>query len=161
MPGDGLEGFEALMGAFANLGGEKPEGLGDARCPKCNAADFVKVDDLFYEAVRHAENAGAASSEPGIGGLSEQQIIARFAPPRRRSARLRTILVAIPLAGAAYFVYARVNPTAGQFAVVAAIVITLMVFLTTVRKQSDDYYDQKAQWNKLYMCTKCGQLVKG
>src|SRR5579885_3502660 len=94
MPGDGLEGFEAMIGAFANLG-ERETGLGDARCPKCDARDFVKVEDLFDATVRRSEIAGEVSSAPGIAGLSDEQILVKFRPPRRRSAVARTIVVTV------------------------------------------------------------------
>lgn len=157
---DGLEGFEAMLGAFANLG-EKETGLTDARCPKCNAADFVKVSDLFYDTVRHAENAGRVGTEPIVGGMSEGQIIAKFTPPARRSAVTRTILITLPVAVIAFLVYRRFGDVPGQFALVGTITVALMVFLTTTRRLSDQYYDARATWNRLYLCRKCGQVVKG
>jgi len=149
-----------MLGAFANLG-EKEAGLGDARCPKCDARDFVKVEDLFDTVVRRSEIAGSVSATPGIAGLSDEQILVKFRPPRRRSAVARTILVLAIVGVGAYFVYRRFGEVAGEFAIAATLVIAFMVFLTTTRKLSDQYYERRATWRKLYMCQQCGQVVKG
>lgn len=149
-----------MIGAFANLGAEKEAGLGDARCPNCDARDFVKVEDLFYDTLRRAEESGA-NEAPGIGGLNDEQIIVKFRPPRRRSAVARTIVVLGVLGVAAYVVYRRFGETASEFAIIGALIIASMVFLTTTRRYSDEYFDRKAKWNKLYMCARCGQVVKG
>jgi DNA-directed RNA polymerase subunit RPC12/RpoP len=159
MSADGLENFEAILGALANMS-EKDTTLSDARCPKCNNTEFVKVQDLFYEAIRRAEDEGP-NVAVGPNGMSAGDVIANHAPPRHRSATLRVVLVTIPVAVAAFFVYRRFGTTAGQFALVATIIIALFTFLTRTRRLSDEYYDQKGRWNKRYMCTKCGQLVAG
>jgi len=160
MSPDGLDGFEAMIGAFANLGEREP-GLGDARCPKCDARDFVKVEELFDAAVRRSEIEGSVSTTPGIGGLSDEQVIVKFRPPRRKGATVRTIVITIPVAIAAFFVYRRFGEVAGEFAIAATLVTALMVFLTTTRRFSDQYYERRATWNKLFMCRRCGQVVKG
>ena len=160
MPADGFEGLEAMLGAIANLG-EKEPGLGDARCPKCNASNFVQVSDLYYDTLRRAEAEGLSDSRPGQGGLSDERIIRRLGPPRRRSAISRGVLVAVPLAVASYVVYARFGELAGEFTVLGSIITTLIVFMTTMRRLSDQYYDQRHTWNHLYMCRECGQLVSG
>lgn len=160
MSPDGLDGFEAMIGAFANLGEREP-GLGDARCPKCDARDFVKVEELFDAAVRRSEIEGSVSTTPGIGGLSDEQVIVKFRPPRRRGAKMRTVAITIPIAIAAYFVYRRFGEVAGEFALMATAVIAIMTFLTTTRRLSDQYYERRAAWLKLYLCQRCGQVVRG
>jgi hypothetical protein len=158
MPPDGFEGLEAMLGAIANLR-EKDTGLTDARCPKCDASDFAKVSDLYYDTLRRAEDTGLSDTTPGQAGLRDEQIVAKFPPPRRRSAIGRGIAVAVPLGIATYLLYRRFGSLPGQLALVASIIITLITFMTRVRRLSDDYYDQRRTWDHLYMCRKCGQLV--
>ena len=166
MPGDGLgglgglDGFEAMLGAFSNVGKEGT-GLAGARCPKCGAADFVKVSDLYSDTVRHAEEAGTVASAPGPGGMTEAEILDRFGPPRRRSAIGRTVAVAIPLAVAVFFVYRRFGGVLAQSASIAAAIITVVMFMKTLRRRSDEYHDRWDQWHHLHMCQQCGQLVRG
>jgi hypothetical protein len=160
MAADGLDGFEAMLGAFSNLGNEGT-GLGDARCPKCGASAFVKVSDLYSDTVNHVAEAGTAASAPGPGGMSEAQILATLGPPRRRSALGRTAVVAIPLAIAVVLVYRRFGGVPAQFAGVAAAVVTLVVFMSTLRRRSDEYHDRRNEWHHLHMCQQCGQLVRG
>ena len=161
MPGDGFEGLEAMIGAIANLGGEKEPALADARCPQCNAADFVQVSDLYYDTIRRAEREGLSESRPGQGGMSDERIIRKLRPPRRRSAISRALMVAVPAGLAAYLVYARFGEVAGEFGIMGAIVITLIAFMTRTRHLSDLYYEQRHTWDHLYICRKCGQLVSG
>ncbi|HEX4682088.1 MAG TPA: hypothetical protein VH277_05230 [Gemmatimonadaceae bacterium] len=160
MPADGFEGLEAMLGAIANLR-EKDTGLTDARCPKCDASDFAKASELYYDTIRRAENTGLSDSTPGQAGLTDEQIIGKFQPPRRRSAVGRGIAVAVPLGVVTYLVYRRFGSLPGQLTLVASIIITLIAFMTRVRRLSDDYYDQRHTWDHLYMCRKCGQLVSG
>jgi hypothetical protein len=150
-----------MLGALSSLG-ERESGLVDARCPKCNAADFAKVSDLFYDTVRRAEASGLRDDVPaGQGGMTDEQIIVKFKPPRRQSPLRRTIIAAIPIAVAAFLVYRRFGELGGEVALVASLVILITVFMTTARRLSDAYYDRKQRWNKLYMCRKCGQVVMG
>jgi hypothetical protein len=160
MSADGLEGFEAMLGAMSNLGKEDT-GLTDVRCPKCGAADFTKVSDLYDDTVRHVEAAGTVTSAPGPGGMSEAQILAKLGPPRRRSALGRTIAVAVPLAIIVFLVYRRFGDLLTQVAGVAAAIATLIVFMTTMRRLSDQYHERWNQWQHLYACRRCGQLVRG
>jgi hypothetical protein len=40
-----------------------------------------------------------------------------------------------------------------------AFLVTLTVFMTWMRRYSDQYYDRRKRWRSLYMCRRCGQLV--
>jgi DNA-directed RNA polymerase subunit RPC12/RpoP len=162
MPGDGLdglEGFEAMVGAFSNLGKEEA-GLGDARCPKCGARDFVSAPDLYSEAVRRVDESGDSSAAAGPAGMTDAQILGRFSPPRRRTATARAAIVAVPLAAGSFFIYQRFGAVPGQFAIIVTIVLTVITYMTTARRLSDEYYDRRTAWNRLYICRQCGQAVK-
>jgi hypothetical protein len=160
LPADEFDGFEAMLGAFSSVGKEGA-GLVGARCPKCGAADFAKVSDLYYDTVRRAEVAGTVGSAPGPGGMSDAAILSKFGPPRRRSAIGRTALVAVPLVMAVFLVYRRFGNVPTQGAGMAAAIIIVVVFMTTLRRRSDEYHDRWDQWHHLHMCQRCGQLVRG
>jgi len=66
----------------------------------------------------------------------------------------------LPLSVVAFYVYRRFEGTIGQAAIVATLIVTLIVFLTTVRRLSDDYYARRDEWRRLFMCRRCGQLVR-
>src|SRR5437868_4215270 len=93
-----LDKFEAVFGAIARMTGDESPALGDARCPKCHASDFVQVPDLYTEAVGRLEESPQSADEIRVGGMSDAQILRKFAPPQRGSALIVPILVAIPLA---------------------------------------------------------------
>src|SRR5438046_1898615 len=100
MTPDGLDGFEAILGAFSGLGkrnGEEETSLSDARCPTCKASDFISASDLYLDSLRRVEISGTAST-PGPGGMTDREILRRFSPPTRRSPVVRALLVALPLA---------------------------------------------------------------
>jgi hypothetical protein len=160
MADDELKWIEAALGAVSKLNADDAQDdLRDARCPKCHASDFVSVSDLFSTSVARLEENGEAGSMVRDGGMTDLQIVEKFRPPRRRSAAGITLLVAILFGSAAYYLYRRAGENIGQIAVVVAGVVTVIVFLTRVRRYSDEYYHRRRRWNSLYMCRKCGQLV--
>jgi hypothetical protein len=131
---DELERFEALLGAFnSSLSGEDDR-LEGAKCPKCQAASFIRVSQLYEDAVHRLGEHGD-------------------------DARGIVLAVAVPLAAIAFYVYRRFGESIGQAAIGVAIIVTVIVFLTSLRRLSDDYYARRNEWNKLYMCRRCGQLV--
>lgn len=157
---DGFREFEAVLGALSKMSTDETpsEDLVGARCPKCEASDFVKITDLYDEARRRVEDAEPA--DPALsGGMTDAQIVARFAPPQRKSANLRIAIAAVVLGGAAYAVYHWFGELPGELAAAGAVVLLAPVALTSIRKFSDDYYNRRARWRKLYMCRKCGQLI--
>lgn len=160
MADDKLRQLEAVMGAISKItsGDVDPE-LRDARCPKCNASDFMKVADLFSEAVGRIEDAPEAASAIDVAGLTNEQIVAKFRPPQRKSPVTTVLLVAVPLAAVAVYVYQRFGETPGQFAGIGVGVVTVAVFLTTLRKRGDEYYQARRRWRSLFICRKCGQVV--
>jgi hypothetical protein len=164
MAHDELERFEAVMGALSkSLSGDADEELTGARCPKCEASSFVRVSEVYADAVRRLSDAEseAANGDNAArhGGRTDAEIVERLAPPQRRSALRNVAVVAVPLSAAAFYVYRRFSDTLGQAAIAATLVITAIVFLTTARRLSDDYYARRSRWNKLFMCRRCGQLV--
>ena len=164
MADDELERFEAVMGALSkSLSGEDDDTLAGARCPKCEASSFVRVSELYADAVRRLSDAGGEPSDVGSvgrdGGRTDAEIVERLGPPRRRSALRRVIVVAAPLSIAALYAYRRFGASIGQAAIAATIVVTAIVFLTTARRLSDDYYARRNRWNRLFMCRRCGQLI--
>lgn len=163
MADDEIQRIEAVFGAISKIAaGEEPDSeLRDARCPKCGQSSFAHAPDLYAEAVgRLEENPGEANTVR-VAGLSDAQILARFRPPRRGSAALTVSLFALPLGAAAAFVYLRFGETLGELAIGVAVVVTVIVLMTTLRRLSDEYYDQRRLWNSLFMCRNCGQLVRG
>jgi hypothetical protein len=163
MADDEIQRIEAVFGALSKIAAGESEapdaGLQDARCPKCGKSDFVRVSDLYSEVVARLQEDAADADAVRIAGLTDRQLVARLAPPQRRSAAFRVAMVAIPLGAIAAFAYLRLGDVIGQLAIGLAIVVTIVVLMTTLRRVSDEYYDRKARWNRLYMCRSCGQLV--
>lgn len=159
-PDDALRRFEATLGAISKMTtGEEQEGLRDARCPRCGSSDFVAASDLYTQAVVRQDEPAASSAQAHDAGLSDAQILAKFSPPRRKSAIGPALVAAIPLGAGAYYVYWRLGSILGQLAAMAAAVLTIVVFMTRLRRNSDDYFDRRRQWRKLYVCRKCAQVV--
>lgn len=161
MAGDELERFEAILGAVSrSLSDEgNDDRLADARCPKCEASSFIRVSDLYEDAVRRLSE-GAAADVVREGGRTDSQIVARLAPPERRSARVIVAAVAVPLGAVSFYLYRRFGDTIGQASIVITLVVTAIVLLTTLRRLSDEYYARRHEWNTLFMCRRCGQLVR-
>ena len=158
MSDDRLEWLHAAVNAVSRLDSDEPE-LRDARCPKCNASAFVNAADLYYQSAAHLEDEPHAAPVVRAGGMTDDQIVRRLRPPSRRSALGVGVLVAIPLSGAAYYVFHRFGANLGEFAFVGAFLITLTIFMTRLRRYSDEYYDRRKQWRSLFVCSRCGQLV--
>jgi hypothetical protein len=158
---DGFREFEAVLGALSKMTSDetRPDDLLDARCPKCQSSNFIKITDLYDEAQIRAEEEPGAVNTPRDGGVTDAQAIARFAPPQRRSPTVRIAIAAVILGAVVYGVFRYFGETAAQLAGAVAVVILVGVALTTMRKFSDDFYNRRARWRKLYMCRKCGQLV--
>lgn len=161
MAGDELERFEAILGAVSrSLSDEgNDDRLADARCPKCEASSFIRVSDLYEDAVCRLSE-GAAADVVREGGRTDSQIVARLAPPERRSARVIVAAVAVPLGAVSFYLYRRFGDTIGQASIVITLVVTAIVLLTTLRRLSDEYYARRQEWNTLFMCRRCGQLVR-
>ncbi len=153
---DGLKFFEGLLGAASE---DRPVDMTGARCPKCNASDFVSVPDLYAESRARLEEGSQAQSATRDVVMTDEQIVRKFAPPTQGSALGVALAVAVPLAGLAFYIYRRFGDNAGQISAIAAAVVTVMVLLTMARKFSDKYYHARRRWSRMYMCRKCGQLV--
>ena len=158
MADDGLEKFEAALGAISKITSEDTELVG-ARCPKCEASDFVKVSDLYTEAVGRLQEQPDAPGPVREGGMTDRQIVAKFTPPRRKTVAGVVIAFALPLSGGAYYVYWRFGNTPGQIAAAASVILMAIVLMTSLRRLSDQYYNQRRRWRSLHMCRRCGQLV--
>ncbi len=158
---DGFREFEAVLGALSKMTSDetRSEDLLDARCPKCESSNFIKVTDLYDEASNRAEESPESIDERRDGGMTDAQVIARFAPPQRRSPTLRIVIAALVLGAIVYAAYRAFGDVVAQLAGAGAAVILVGVALTTMRKFSDDFYNRRSRWRKLYMCRKCGQLV--
>lgn len=161
MAGDELERFEAILGAVSRSLSDdgNDDRLADARCPKCEASSFIRVSDLYEDAVCRLSE-GAAADVVREGGRTDSQIVARLAPPERRSARVIVAAVAVPLGAVSFYLYRRFGDTIGQASIVITLVVTAIVLLTTLRRLSDEYYARRHEWNTLFMCRRCGQLVR-
>jgi hypothetical protein len=161
MADDELARFEAMMGALSKglSGDDDDDRLAGARCPKCESSSFVRVSELYDDAVRRLSEQGDVAEVAREGGRTDSQIVERLGPPRRRSALRTVVAVAVPLAAVDVYLYRRFGATIGQTSIVITIIVTLIVFLTTVRRLSDDYYRRRNQWSRLFMCRRCGQLV--
>ncbi len=159
MSDDRLEWLHAAVNAVSKLDSDDDHPLRDARCPKCNASAFVNAADLYYESAGRLEETPNAPEEVRTGGMTDAQIVRRLRPPRRKSAVRVALLVAIPLAAAGFYVFRRFGANIGEFAFAAAALVTLVVFMTRLRRYSDEYYDRRKRWRSLYVCTVCGQLV--
>jgi hypothetical protein len=158
MTDDGAAWLENVLG-----GQSDPDGpdIRDARCPKCGAADFAQISDLYSDSLVRLEDGREPSPIACAGGMTDAQIVKEFAPPRPKSAPITTLIVALPLAAAAFYLYRRFGGTLGQTAVIVAGILTIVTFLTRMRAYSDKYYHDRRRWNHLFMCRKCGQRVAG
>lgn len=154
-----LRQLEAALGAVAKITGDVEADLFGARCPKCDASDFANVPDVFSDAVGRLEEHPDEADVVRVGGLTDRQIVGKLFPPRRKSVVGIVIAVAVPLGAAAAYLYSRFGDTPGQFAILVAIITVVIVFLTSVRRLSDQYYRGRRRWRSLFMCRKCGQLV--
>jgi hypothetical protein len=159
MSDDRLEWLHAAVNAVSKLDSDDHHPLQDARCPKCNASAFVNGADLYYESLGRLEDEPNAPAVVRAGGMTDEQIVRRLRPPNRKSALRFGILVAIPLSAAAFYVLRRFGSNVGEFAFVGASLVTLIVFMTRLRRYSDEYYDRRKRWRGLYVCSRCGQLV--
>lgn len=159
MPDERLEWFEAAMHAVSKIDTDTNELVG-ARCPKCNWSSFASVYDVYSESVGRLEDASSeGANAERIAGLTDAQIVSRLRPPTRKSALRFALLIAVPLAAGAFFILRRFGDNIGEFAFVVAFIIALTVFMTRLRRYSDEYYDRRKRWRSLYMCRRCGQLV--
>jgi hypothetical protein len=158
---DGFREFEAVLGALSKMTSDEPraDDLVDAKCPKCESSSFIKITDLYDEARYRAEDSPETINTPRDGGVTDAQAIARFAPPQRRSPTLRIAIAVVILGAIVFLVFRQFGADAAQFAGAGAVVLLAGVTLTTMRKTSDEFYDRRARWRKLYMCRKCGQLI--
>jgi hypothetical protein len=160
MAEDKLRQFEAILGAVSKVTSDEVGGeLVDARCPKCTASNFAQVSDLYVDALTRIDESPDQADAVREGGMTNAQMAAKFKPPTRKSPALRVIAVAIVTGAPAYYIYQRFGETPGQFAIIAAIVATVVALMTGLRKYSDQYYAARKRWRHLYMCRKCGQLV--
>jgi hypothetical protein len=160
MSDDQLQWLHAAVNAVSKLDSDDDHNpLRDARCPKCNASAFVNAADLYYESAGRLEDAPNAPEVVRTGGMTDAQIVRRLRPPKRKSALRVSLLVAIPLGAAGYYVFRRFGPDIGEFAWVAGFLVTLIVFMTRLRRYSDEYYDRRKRWRSLHVCSSCGQLV--
>lgn len=157
---DELQWIEAAMGAVSKISGEvEDDELIGARCPKCESSSFAKVSDLFLEAVGRVEDNPAEAKVINTGGMTNMEIIERFPPPGRKSARLLMIALVIPFGALDYFVWKRFGDLPGQVAAMASAITMVIVFMTSLRRYSDKHYHQRRRRNSLFMCRNCGQLV--
>lgn len=155
---DGLERFEAILGAISKITSDD-EGLVGARCPKCGASNFIKISDLYDEARGRLEEPDSPAGVVREGGMTHLQIVQKFTPPRRKSALARVVAVGVPLSVLAFYLYRRFGATVGQISVAAALIATVIVLMTSLRRLSDEYYNRRRRWNSLYMCRQCQQVV--
>lgn len=158
---DGFREFEAVLGALSKMTSDEPraDDLLDAKCPKCESASFIKITDLYDEAQFRAEDSPDTINTPRDGGVTDAQAIARFAPPQRRSPTIRIVIAAVILGAIVFAVFHFFGDFVAQLAGAGAVVLLVGISLTAMRKASDDFYDRRARWRKLYMCRKCGQLI--
>ena len=71
-----LEKFEAVFGAISKMTGDEDPTLGNARCPKCRASDFVQVTDLYTETVGRVEESPESADQIRVGGMTDAQAMA-------------------------------------------------------------------------------------
>jgi hypothetical protein len=159
MARDELEWLEAALGAVSKINAPEGPGLEGARCPKCNAADFAKISDLYSESAARIEQHAPGAPAEQQGGMTDLEIVRRFVPPGRTSPMGIAATVGIILAALAFLVYERFGEIPGEIGMLVAVVVTAMVLMTMARKFSDRYYDRRQRWNRTYLCRQCGQLV--
>lgn len=161
MADDELGNFERMLGAFANIMPDREEPvLTGVRCPKCDGTNFAHGETAYDEAASRLANGKSDPAAKPVGGLTDEQIIRRLTPPRRRSPITPTLIVAALLGGGAFYVNQRFGKDAGFLAAIAAVVLTIVFLLTRARALSDGYYAERARYKKLFICRSCGQIVE-
>jgi len=138
---------ESTMLALANDQALDPVDQAIVTLAEKVARDAASIEDSDVQPLRDA-------------GLTDTEILRRFAPPERKAVAPRAAAAVIILGAPVWYVYHRFGADAAQLAGVIAGVIAITITMTTMRKFSDDYYDRRAKWRHLYMCRKCGQLVE-
>lgn len=156
MADESMRWLEGLLAGETNPEGASMEG---ARCPKCNASAFIKAADLWAEAKGRLEEATEPPGTIREGGMTDLQIVQKFAPPRRKSAVGVALAVGIPLAAASGYLLHEFGETPGEIGFLVTIVATAITLMTMMRSYSDQYYHQRKSWNAKYMCRQCGQVV--
>jgi hypothetical protein len=160
MADDELGNFERVLGAFANIMPDREEPvLTGVRCPKCDATNFAHAEGVYDAAASRLANGRSDPAAKPVGGLADEEIVRRLAPPRRRSPIAGALIVAALLGGGAFYVNQRFGKDAGFLAAIAAVVLTIVFLLTRARALSDGYYAERARYKKLFICRNCGQLV--
>jgi len=161
MSNDPLHNLQVMLGAISNIttGQEEDGTLVGARCPKCGWTGFAKVEAVYDGAVHRVNWDKSDPTVKHEGGLTDEQIIDRLAPPVRRSPFAATIGLGIVLGGASAYIWKRYGVLIGEAAAIATVVILATFLLTRARKLSDAYYNGRARWRKLYLCRNCAQLV--
>jgi hypothetical protein len=160
MAEDKLRQFEAILGAVSKITSDEVDGeLVGARCPRCDASSFAQAMDLYAAARERIEEDPTQEDVKVEGGMTNGQMVRKFAPPQRKSPMLRVILTAIVFGVPAFYINRRFGETPGQFAYIATAIASVISLLTGMRRYSGEYYDARKRWRHLYMCRKCGQLV--
>lgn len=160
MSDDRLEWIQAALGAVSKINAEvEDDELVGARCPKCEASSFIKVSDAFTAAVGRVQEGTSPAADSGVGGMTDLEIVERFPPPRRKSAAGIMIAAAIPIVALDYVVYRRFGDLPARASAAGSLVVMVMLFMTTLRRLSDQHYHRRRRWNSLFMCRRCGQLV--
>ena len=152
MPNDELAWIEAALGAAAKMTPAENADLEDARCPKCNAADFVKISDLYTEAqIRlevNPEDADLKREDRALGPPDRREVplpAAHLRPrrlghhrrdPRGHRVRRLSALGQIP----------------GELVGAGGVIVLAVVTLTSLRRFSDQHYHRRRQWNRMYKC---------
>jgi hypothetical protein len=158
---DELRQFEAVLGAIGKLplGEDESGNLDGAKCPSCGWSGFAKISDVYHESsVRvHAEPENADVKREI--GMSDNEIVRKFAPPKRKSVVPTLAIAVVILGGVAYETYRRYGDNLGTIAILVAVVALATITLMTLRKNSDTYFYSRKRWNKLYRCRKCGQVI--
>jgi hypothetical protein len=147
--------LENVLGA----GGEEDAGnLVGARCPSCKSEEFIKISDLYAESRARLEDPESVPGAPPAG-ITDEEVVRRYARPKKASPAPRTALAAAITGGIAYWIFRRFGEPWADIAGIAALVVTASVLLSRMRAVSDDHYHRRTKWNRLYMCRKCGTVV--
>lgn len=160
MANDEFAKLEAALNAVAKMTSERETTLDDARCPNCGGAEFAKIGDLYFESSVRMYSEPERVNERRASGLSDAEVVDRFAPPKQTSIMGITAITGVVLSVIVYFVYRRFGDDAATFSGMGAAALLMAVALTNARRFSDRYYDRKGKWNRTYRCMKCGQLIR-
>lgn len=151
----------------------------DLRCPKCSSTDLKKVSLAYQEGLFHVDTRTRmlgllfASGGPDVlvgrattRGAQQTALSKSLVPPAKWS-YLKLILWSAAISFVALIAYVRVVMTSPppvsslpvQVYVVVAPIVFIFLFVSIWRHNHATYQRQFAEWDRSYVCQRCGAVL--